>query len=128
MEDLKNDIQELKNMLNDSNLTREEKNMLRKLIILIKTNIKLSLLNNIISNKEEIETLITGIDKLLFTYDSELNNAKDNITKGRLKSKIRRLTAIKKSIKENSFEYFVEDIVGDIKEEQQIINICSLTL
>lgn len=128
MEDLKNDIQELKNMLNDSNLTREEKNMLRKLIILIKTNIKLSLLNNIISNKEEIETLITGIDKILSTYDSELNNAKDNITKGRLKSKIRRLTAIKKSIKENSYEYFVEDIVGDIKEEQQIINICSLTL
>ena len=62
MEGLKNDIQELKNMLTDSNLTQEERNMLRKLIILIKTNVKLSLLNNIISNKEEIKTLITGLD------------------------------------------------------------------
>lgn len=128
MEDLKNDIQELKNMLTDSNLTQEERNMLRKLIILIKTNVKLSLLNNIISNKEEIKTLITGIDKLLSTYENELSEANDKITEGRLKSKIRRLTAIKKSIEDNSYEFFVEDIVGDIKEEQQLINICSLAL
>lgn len=83
-------------MLTDFNLTQEERNMLRKLIILIKTNVKLSLLNNIISNKEEIKTLITGIDKLLSTYENELSEANDKITEGRLKSKIRRLTAIKK--------------------------------
>ena len=128
MEDLKNDIQELKNMLTDSSLTNEEKNMLRKLIVLIKTNIKLSLLNNIISNKEEIKTLITGIDKLLSTYEKELSEANDKIIEGRLKSKIRRLTVIKKSIEDNSYEFFVEDIIGDIKEEQQLLNICSLTL
>lgn len=128
MENIKSDIDELKSLVKEKNLTKEEKNIIKKLLNYIRLNVKLSLFNHVLINKIEVDDLINTIDNLIDEYVSSIKDSSDKVLIGRVNNKIKRLQAIKSSLVENRFEYFVKDIINDFDDEQELIKMCNLSL
>ena len=125
MQNIKTDIEELKVLVNSKELTNEEKRIIKKLLNYIRLNVKLSIFHKVISNKNEVIELIASIDNLISNYEQTLNNSIEDIG---YSFKIKRLKAIKKSVLDNNYEYFVQDIIKDFQDEQELIDMCSLSL
>ena len=124
MQNIKTDIEELKVLVNSKELTNEEKRIIKKLLNYIRLNVKLSIFHKVISNKNEVVELIASIDNLISNYEQTLNNGVEDIG---YSFKIKRLKAIKKSVLDNNYEYFVQDIIKDFQDEQELIDMCSLS-
>ena len=125
MQNIKTDIEELKVLVNSKELTNEEKRIIKKLLNYIRLNVKLSIFHKVISNKDEITELIASIDNLISNYEQTLNNSIEDIG---YSFKIKRLKAMRESILANDYEYFVQDIIKDFQDEQELIDMCSLSL
>ena len=125
MQNIKTDIEELKALVNSKEMTNEEKRIIKKLLNYIRLNVKLSIFHKVISNKDEITELIASIDNLISNYEQTLNNSIEDIG---YSFKIKRLKAMRESILANDYEYFVQDIIKDFQDEQELIDMCSLSL
>lgn len=125
MQNIKSDIEELKALVNSKEMTNEEKRIIKKLLNYIRLNVKLSIFHKVISNKDEITELIASIDNLISTYEQTL---KSSVEDAGYSFKIKRLKAMRESILANDYEYFVQDIVDDFQDEQELIDMCSLSL
>ncbi len=125
MQNIKSDIEELKVLVNSNEMTSEEKRIIKKLLNYIRLNVKLSIFHKVISNKDEITELIASIDNLISTYEQTLKNSVEDAG---YSFKIKRLKAIRESILANDYEYFVQDIITDFQDEQELIDMCSLSL
>ena len=125
MQNIKTDIEELKALVNSKEMTNEEKRIIKKLLNYIRLNVKLSIFHKVISNKDEITELIASIDNLISNYEQTL---KSSVEDAGYSFKIKRLKAIKKSVLDNNYEYFVQDIIKDFENEQELIDMCSLSL
>ena len=125
MQNIKTDIEELKALVNSKEMTNEEKRIIKKLLNYIRLNVKLSIFHKVISNKDEITELISSIDNLISNYEQTLNNSIEDIG---YSFKIKRLKAMRESILANDYEYFVQDIIKDFEDEQELIDMCSLSL
>lgn len=125
MQSIKSDIEELKELANSTEMTSEEKKIITKFLNYIRLNIKLSIFNKVISSKDEVTELVASIDNLIFIYEQSLRSSVDD---NGYSFKIKRLNEIKISILENNYEYFVQDIINDFQDEQELIDMCSLSL
>ena len=125
MQNIKTDIEELKALVNSKEMTNEEKRIIKKLLNYIRLNVKLSIFHKVISNKNEVIELIASIDNLISNYEQTL---KSSVEDAGYSFKIKRLKAIKKSVLDNNYEYFVQDIIKDFEDEQELIDMCSLSL
>lgn len=125
MQNIKSDIEELKALVNSNEMTNEEKRIIKKLLNYIRLNVKLSIFHKVISNKDEVTELIASIDNLISTYEQTLKNSVEDAG---YSFKIKRLKEMRESILANDYEYFVQDIVNDFQDEQELIDMCSLSL
>ena len=125
MQSIRSDIEELKELVNSAEMTSEEKKIITKLLNYIRLNVKLSIFNKVISSKDEVVELVASIDNLISVYEQTL---RDSVEDKGYTFKINTLRNIKKSILENDYEYFVQDIINDFPDEQELIDMCSLSL